>query len=322
MDVIRTDQNGCYDTDGKPVDCAGSGQDGEIRSGLEWPAPRFDQRDGLIIDRLSALMWTRDAGPTGFPQTWCEALDFIGKINHEQAFGYQDWRLPERQELFSLVSHDCINPALPAGAPFENIFAGYYWTATTCSRLEDQAWYIHLGGGRIYRGMKYGSYMVWPVRCQLYHQTAEPPGGGRSDSSSKNWTNPTDSRYAINRGKIYDRFTGLEWAKMNKLPFGPMSWAAAFDFIRAMNAANIHGYSDWRLPNVRELESLIDVRQHTPALSDGHPFDQVPEGCWSSTTSRYEPRYAWVVYMQDGAVGVGFKKNTEFYVWAVRGGIV
>ena len=69
--------------------------------------------------------------------------------------------------------NNCINPSLPTGAPFENVFAGYYWTATTCSRFKNQAWYIHLGGGRIYRGMKYGSYMVWPVRCELqYHATA------------------------------------------------------------------------------------------------------------------------------------------------------
>jgi hypothetical protein len=302
--VIKTDQIRCYDAGGSLMDCARSGQDGEMRCGIKWPIPRFELRDGLAVDRLSGLMWTQDAGLTGFPQTWREAFDFIAKMNREAAFGFQDWHLPERRELFSLVSHSCINPALPTGAPFENVFAGYYWTATTCSRLEDQAWYIHLGGGRIYRGMKYGSYMVWPVRRHLNDAAPFPAAG----------------RYGIDRGTVYDRLTGLGWAKIDAPSSGPLSWTAALDFIQDMNAAKAHGHTDWRLPNVRELESLIDVRRHSPALCDSRAFVQVPEGCWSSTTSVYEPRYAWVVYMRDGAVGVGYKKQPEFHVWAVRGG--
>ncbi len=315
--VIKTDQTRCYDVEGRLVNCVGSGQDGEMRFGLKWPMHRFEEREGVTIDRLSGLMWTRDGGLTGFPQSWREALDFVGNMNREAAFGYQDWHLPERRELFSLVSHDCINPALPIGAPFENVFPGYYWTATTCSRLKDQAWYIHLGGGRIYRGMKYGSYMVWPVRCHLNDQAPPSAAGHRRDAAIGTCCEQS-GRYMTDDGTVYDRRTGLGWAKMDALSSDPLSWTAALDFIRSMNADDVHGHADWRLPNVRELESLIDVRRHSPALSDGHPFGPVPEGCWSSTTSVYEPRYAWVVYMQDGAVGVGYKKNADFHVWAVR----
>ena len=158
-------------------------------------------------------MWTRDAGLTEFPQTWREALDFVAQMNRQAAFGYQDWHLPQRRELFSLVSHGCINPALPSGAPFENVFAGYYWTATTCSRLKDQAWYIHLGGGRIYRGMKYGSYMVWPVRCHSnVHATAS-----------------TAERYGVDKDVVYDRCTGLGWAKMGALSSDMLNWTGALD---------------------------------------------------------------------------------------------
>jgi len=318
--VIKTDQARCYDVAGRPMDCAGSGQDGEKRCGVKWPVPRFEAREGVVVDRLSGLMWTRDAGLTEFPQTWGEALDFVAKMNRDAACRYRNWRLPARRELFSLVSHGRINPALPFSAPFENVFAGYYWTATTCSRLLDQAWYVHLGGGRIYRGMKYGSYMVWPVRYDSNAPARVSAAGGRPDSVSESRCSPA-GHYVINKGTVYDRRTGLGWAKMDTLSFAPLNWPAALDLIRSMNAAKVHGHADWRLPNIRELESLIDTRRHTPALSAGHPFDRIPEGCWSSTTSVYEPRYAWVVYMQDGAVGVGYKRHPEFYVWAVRGGI-
>jgi hypothetical protein len=317
--VIKTDQIHCYDVDGRLMDCAGSGQDGEMRFGVKWPNPRFEAREGVVIDRLSGLMWTQDAGMTVFPQTWHEARDFVAQMNREAAFGYQEWHIPERRELFSLISHSRINPALPNEAPFENVFTGYYWTATTCSRLRDQAWYIHLGGGRVYRGMKQGSYMVWPVRNHPNDAASLSAVGHRFICPSKSRSCHA-GRYTTDTGAVYDRLTGLGWVKMDAPSADALSWPAALDLIRSINTAGAYGYADWRLPNVRELASLIDVRQHTPALSDGHPFGQVPQGCWSSTTSVYEPHYAWVVYMQDGAVGVGYKKQPDFHVWAVRGG--
>jgi hypothetical protein len=79
------------------------------------------------------------------------------------ARGYDRWQLPTRRLLFFLISHQYENPSLPKGHPFENVFTGYYWTGETCRWLPDQAWYGHLGGSRIHRGMKHGSYMVWPL---------------------------------------------------------------------------------------------------------------------------------------------------------------
>ena len=78
------------------------------------------------------------------------------------------------------------------------------------------------------------------------------------------------------------------------------------------------GYDDWRLPNIRELESLIDITTHSPALANGCPSHSSGEGYWSATTSVYEPRYAWVLYTRDGAVGVGYKPKEDFYLSAIR----
>jgi hypothetical protein len=69
---------------------------------------------------------------------------------------------------------------------------------------------------------------------------------------------------------------------------------------------------------VRELESLVDVERHSPALAGAGLFQTLPEGCWTSTTSVYEPAYAWVIYLREGAVGVGFKPKAEFALWPVR----
>jgi len=73
-----------------------------------------------------------------------------------------------------------------------------------------------------------------------------------------------------------------------------------------MNTKTLYGYDNWCLPNIREPESLIALDQHSLALPESHPFQYVSEGYWSSTTSVYDPTYAWVLYTDDGNVGVGF----------------
>ena len=95
--------------------------------------------------------------------------------------------------------------------------------------------------------------------------------------------------------------------------------AAALALIEAINQASRYGFNDWRLPTIVELESLTDMDRHSPALSFGHPFANVRDFYWSSTTSQYDNQYAWVLYLQDGAVGVGHKPFSGFYLWPVRG---
>ena len=82
--------------------------------------------------------------------------------------------------------------------------------------------------------------------------------------------------------------------------------------------ANAECIEPWRLPNINELESLVDCGTHSLALPDGHPFNEVGDVYWSSTTSLYEPDWAWALYLDKGAVGVGQKTYARFRVWAVR----
>jgi hypothetical protein len=76
----------------------------------------------------------------------------------------------------------------------------------------------------------------------------------------------------------------------------------------------------WRLPNVRELFSLIDFSQFGAALPSGHPFTGVQQSTyWSSTTYAPSTPYAWIVQLGDGTVN-WVSKSTGRLVWPVRGG--
>lgn len=76
---------------------------------------------------------------------------------------------------------------------------------------------------------------------------------------------------------------------------------------------------DWRLPNLRELHSLVDYTRSNPCLPTGHPFmDVLSDNYWSSTThTGYNAAYAWYVVFSTGGLSSG-QKIYGGYVWCVR----
>ena len=102
-----------------------------------------------------------------------------------------------------------------------------------------------------------------------------------------------------------------------------VTWQHAFDFVTGMNAGTYSdcsaGHADWRLPNIKELQTLIDFSNVAPALPTDHAFTGVQSDVyWSSSSSVYYPHYAWHVYLSYGYVGVTRKLYTGS-VWPVRG---
>lgn len=304
LPLLETDQTRCYDPAGIPIPCSGSGQDAARSKRLKQGASRFQARQGTVLDTLTGALWCRNANPAEFPLSWEEARAFVADMAARKVFGQTNWQLPRRRLLFSLISQQQVNPALPQGHPFENVFSGNCWTADMCSRLPDQAWHIHLGGGRIPHADKEDFSLLWPV--------CPPPAKPAATSS------PSPGFVPENNG-VRDLSTGLLWLRDADVMGQPLSWHEALAAVERLNVTAALGAADWRMPNIRELESLVDLSAHSPALAPGHPFRNVRDVYWSSTTSVYEPRYAWALYTRDGMVGVGFKPDRIFHLWPVRG---
>jgi hypothetical protein len=136
------------------------------------------------------------------------------------------------------------------------------------------------------------------------------------------WPTP---RFTVNTGSgagtVTDNLTGLMWAKdadATRLK----DWKEALAYC---NTLILGGHDDWRLPNVKELLSLIDFGKSDPALPGGHPFDNVQVHLLSfygsSTTNHGNTAHAWHVSMRSGNVdNIGKGPFSILHVWPVRSG--
>lgn len=328
---LQTGQTGCYDSKGVEITCKGSGQDGEFRFGVPWPKPRFEVLGDTVQDQLTGLTWTKNANPNEFPLTWQEAFDLVEKMNSTKELGHNDWRLPNRREMHSLMDYGTKKPSLPIDHPFDNCFLGWYWTSTSAAINPAYAWYIHTEGARMFYGRKDQYYLFWPVRgtCnQHLQQTGQKkcykangqeipcPGSGQ-DGEFRYGINYSSERFMVEDDKVIDQLTGLTWLSDADLTGEPVSWADALAAVTRLNDARVKGRLNWQLPNINQLESLVDCSQHSPALALGHPFTNLKDVYWSSTTSFFETDWAWALYLNKGALGVGYKREKNFYVWPV-----
>jgi hypothetical protein len=171
--VEVTGLTGCWDTDGIPRTCAGTGEDGESQAGVAWPTPRFtDNGDGTVTDNLTGLVWLQDAHCVSGSPLWQGALDWVASFNggttactNYTPMTFTDWRLPNIKELLSLADYSQVtNPALAPGHPFIDVgFAGSYWSSS--SRLGMGVWIFSIEPG-IFEHLadKKSTNDIWPVR--------------------------------------------------------------------------------------------------------------------------------------------------------------
>ncbi len=156
------------------------------------------------------------------------------------------------------------------------------------------------------------------------------------------WPNPRFTDHS--NGTVTDNLTGLIWLKNANCANATRDWATALTDVASLNSGGTMNtnncgdtsnsgshQTDWRLPNVREIQSLVHYGFLNPAVpntvgtgqwTEGNPFTGVQSDVyWSSTTYAIagNPVYAWDVFLWGGQVGLDEKPYTH-YVWPVRGG--
>jgi hypothetical protein len=130
-------------------------------------------------------------------------------------------------------------------------------------------------------------------------------------------------------GTVTDNLTGLMWTKNANLAGGEIpTLQDALDYVSNMNQGEgTFGYKDWRIPNVKEIFSLLDCEEFSPPLPPGHPFINIQHGSnvwlyWTSTTYTGNLGCVWCWCAYGGSLDYCGKSGDALitFLWPVRGG--
>lgn len=320
IDLPQTGQTSSY----------GTADDGDLAMGVAWPVPRFtDNGNGTITDNLTGLIWLKD-GNRFSSRTWAQALSDCNGLaddgtNLTDGSSAGEWRLPNRKELRSLVNYkEGYTSNWLNGQGFTGVQLDNYWSSTARAFSTTDAWYVYMFNGALNYANKTGSLYVLAVRGGQAGGAVSLPRTGQTTTDATGddgdlekgaaWPSPrfTDR----GNGTICDSLTGLMW---EQAPSGASTWT---DALNHANDLVLGGNNDWRLPNVNELESLINAGvADTAGWLNSRGFSGVQGSLyWSSTSYAPDPdASAWHVLMGSGNVFITAKTDS-LYVLAVRGG--
>jgi len=257
-----------------------------------------DNGNGTITDNVTGLMWQQlDGGEMTIENApnYCSSLT-LG--------GYTDWRLPTPIESFSILNLQRNNPAMNT-TYFPSSGADYWWTNTFQANDNTKVWCTNAGGGI---GNKPKSETISAGGTKSYHVRAV-----------RDIVIPTTlaNHYTDNSdGTITDNLTQLVWQKVPNA--NPLTWEQAITYAEGLTLA---GASDWRLPNIKELQSLNDESVTNPSVNSNYFSAIGVKNYWSSTTLLPNPNNltsAWYWNTQFGITTYDTKTNTN-YVICVRG---
>jgi Protein of unknown function (DUF1566) len=288
--IVDTDQSLCYDTSAvitaPAAGVAFCGQDAQIAGNQ----PGYVvSEDGLTVyDEITGLTWvfgpdTNGDGVVESPEdklTWSGAQAHPTTLNAADFGGYDDWRLPTIKELYSLIlfSGEDVMPEAPTGeTPFidTDVFEFVYGNTEANERVIDSQY----ASSTLYVGNSVEGQLLFGVnfadgRIKGYGLTM--PGMGDKTFFVQCCRGNPD--YGVNGfadngdGTVRDTATGLMWMQDDSAQ--GMIWEEALAWTEARNAETYLGYSDWRLPNIKELQSIVDYTR-SPATTASAAIDPV-----------------------------------------------
>ena len=220
--------------------------------------------------------------------TWQDSQDvFIESLNITRFGGYSDWRLPTNKELAGIINHEIFNPAIDLNY-FPNTQPNQFWTSTTLADGPSPGT---------------GWYAVWLVN--FYDGRAGEWGIEVKKKYVRAVRGAKFENLFVDNGNltITDKSTGLMWFAITA---GPMTWEEAIAYCEDLPLIE---YDDWRLPNIKELRSLVDYTRKNPAIDiEFFPFTY-NDGYWSSTTYAFYPESAYGVDLESGFKLVHYGKS-------------
>ncbi len=328
--IVDTGQTKCYDNrnviappkPGQPF----YGQDAQFPA---HPASDTLSADGLTVrDNVTGLTWQRSPATDGdgalTPRdklTLSQARALPAKLNAAKFGGFDDWRLPSIKELYSLFDARGTDPSGPMDAdtarltPFidTRFFKFAYGDPRTGERVIDSQYasstkyvghsvrnYGKLFGVNFADGRIKGYDLLMPGRGSektfFVICVRGNPAYGRNDFHDNG------------DGTITDRATGLMWSRTDSGQ--GMNWQGALAWVQKKNAERFLGHNDWRLPNVKELQSIVDYTRSPDAT-----YSPAIDPIFTCTTITNGARQADYPYYWSGTTHAGLRGgNAAMYV--------
>lgn len=240
--IVSTNQKLCYGDSGL-IDCPSEGQDfyGQDATYSTGSDPSYTNNgDGTITDNVTGLIWAQDQSSQTMP--WSQASSYCESLT---TGGYDDWRMPTLKELWSI----------------RDFSTGWPWIDTD---------YFNLSGD----GTEMNQHHSWTsdqylVKSEYQNEQVQ----GNPYWIVNDWTGHIkamsgnrfvravrgNTTYGINEfidngdGTVSDNATGLMWSQNDNGEY--LYWKEALAYAEAATTA---GYEDWRLPNIKELQSIAD----------------------------------------------------------------
>lgn len=261
-------------------------------SGLPNEASYTDNGDSTVTDNLTLLMWQREQPSENY--AWQTAIDYCEGLS---LAGFDDWRMPTRIEVTSVLDHSDAHTGWSSQA-FPGARGGFHhtgsdWiltiTQTGAGAGNDYACAFNMGDGIVSNA--YSKANTTPARCVR--------GGGSGEGPSDPAVAPPDQYTIVADGEVRDNYTGLIWQRGDTDDM--VSWQAAVDYCAGLG---LNGNS-WRLPSIRELATLVDEAEVAPAINeemfpDTHYGSRSNDWYWA-TPERGSA--AWGLNFDDGFTG-------------------
>ena len=297
---ICTDAMRCFDK-GNEIACPQEGKDfyGQDAqyADMGFCAPKNFVIEGndpqIIYDRNTGLRWQKTrTGNGNLDMTWQDAYDYCQNLNQNSGYaGYKSWRLPTIKELQTIIHYGKSRSAVDTNYFDGYTGDGYLWSETVDVKNSSKMWRISDGSGSTSTQTKTGTYAR--VRCVYGTELTETTSFGSNIG-----------------GVIQDSNTKLYWQDND---INGKTWEQALKYCEDLEYG---GYSDWRLPNINELSSLINHAKSTGAISYFPSMRQ--SAYWSSTTTATNNSNVHSVSFSTGAISDYTKTSNSPYVRCVR----
>ena len=242
-------------------------------------------------------MWQQQA--TNNIYNYSNAISHCNDLSHAD---YSDWRLPSKKELISIVDFGRMNPAIDV-SKFPNPKNFTYWTSTVSSNWATYAWSVQFQYGKFVPAHQVVHNNLWALCVRNNQKTISFLDNGDNT--------------------ITDQKTRLIWQKQDD-----GSKRTRENALNYCENLTLGGSSSWRLPNIKELESIVDDNNASPSINTSY-FPNTK----SSSTSNYisssvklsNSNFSWTVTFNSGEIGtnigdVASQTASSSYVRCVRGG--